>query len=143
MVNEFVGTFFDWLWGISPGVVLVFLAVAICVAIWGKRLVFLLFKNTIGRKYALQAVRAAEKMVILLGKEKWMLALEYLNVKLKRKFGISVPKYVLEKWVDWAYKKMLQNGEEIKASVVLGVPKDQFRLFKEGDSFRIKYSKEF
>lgn len=127
MIN-IINSIFDWLWGMSPVVVLGILFLVGVIAVWGRRIVFLVFKDAITRKYALEAVRETEKLVTLLGKEKFVLAVKFLNSEIKRRFKFSLPSVLLEKLIIWAYDKMVKNGEEIKAADVLKVPKEHLRF---------------
>lgn len=149
-MQEIISAVMEWIWGLSPVVVLVGLGLVLVIAFWGRRIAFLLIKDTVGRKYALEAVRMAEGFVILLGSEKWMLALNYLNGIIKKRIGFAVPEALLKKWLDWALNELKRRGEEIKAGDVLETAKEdirfddrKLRLIKNGDGFEVKYQSQF
>ena len=141
---------FDWLWSLSPVVIVSVVLLALILALWGRRIAFHLFKGVITRKYALEAVRVSERFVFLLGKEKFLLAVQYLNNEIKKRFKFSLPDILLTKLVDWAYKKMVDNGEEIKAAEVLKIPKGQLgfdvknlKIQPKKTGFEIQYHNKF
>lgn len=147
---DFINFIFDWLWSLSPIVVVSVVLLAGIITLWGRRIAFFLFKDTITKKYALEAVRGAERLVLLLGKEKFQLAVQYLNNEIKKRFKFSLPDFLLTKLIDWAYNKMVENGEEIKAAQVIKVPKEQLRfdvknlqIKPQKSGFEIKYHTKF
>ncbi len=147
MANIF-NSLFDWVYGLNPVVAVGILLLAVVLKIFGKRIIFALLKDKIGKKYATIAVAAAEQFVTLFGEEKFLLAVQYLNNEIQKRFKISLPSSWLEKCVHWAYEKMVANGGEIKAEDVLQIPKEQLRFdvkrlelkpYKHKDGFEIGY----
>lgn len=144
MFESFVG----WLMGLSPLWTSLGLFFVLLFVLFLGNLVAGLFGGNL-RVLALAAVRYAELAVIALPEEKWKIALDYIVKAVKAKFGIPLPRVVLERLLVWALAKIKENGEEIKASS-LGIDKKKLREglrlklpTNDDGSFRIDFNKTF
>lgn len=103
--------------------------VMVVMAIWGRKIVAILFPESVIKRYALKAVDAVELLVVVTSDVKLKTAMEWAAAQLLSKWKLPVSADLLEYWIEWAVAEMKKGGREIKAEKVL--PEDHPKILMQ------------